>query len=48
MALGNALKERCRRPLMRSHVKTLMQDYPREDDGRFVVTFEILTLVAHL
>jgi SAM-dependent methyltransferase len=48
MALGNALKERCRRPLMRSHVTTLMQDYPREDDGRFVVTFEILTLVAHL
>ena len=48
MALGNALKERCRRPLMRSHVKTLMTEYWQQDNGRFVATFEVLTLVAHV
>ncbi|MFM7622481.1 MAG: hypothetical protein ACKO57_05865 [Alphaproteobacteria bacterium] len=48
MALGNALKERCRRPLMRAHIKTLMQHDPRDEHGRFLATFEILTLVAHL
>ncbi len=48
MALGNALKARCRRPLMRHHLNTLTRDLPYGEDGRFWVTFEILTLVAHL
>ena len=48
MALGNALKQRCRRPLTRSQLYDLQKTHPVNAEGRFVATFEVLTLVAHL
>ncbi len=48
MALGNALNQRCRRPLTRSQRYDLEKSYPRNKEGRFVETFEVLTLVAHV
>ena len=46
MNLGNILTERCKKPLLKKHLISIMQNYPPNENGDINAEFEILCLIA--